>query len=66
MSPEPEGGFTVTVPMLPGCVTYGRTLVEAKQMAQDAIGGYLVSLKKHKQPFPIFGESFITTVDVKV
>ena len=23
---EPEGGYTVTVPMLPGCVTYGETI----------------------------------------
>ena len=26
--PEPEGGFTVVVPSLPGCVTYGKTLEE--------------------------------------
>ena len=45
--PEPEGGFTVVVPSLPGCVTYGKDLEEAKGMAVDAIGGYLESLKKH-------------------
>ena len=44
---ESEGGFTVTVPALPGCVTYGRNLDEAKNMAEDAIGGYVTSLKKH-------------------
>ena len=26
---EPEGGFTVTVPSLPGCVTYGKTMDRA-------------------------------------
>ena len=36
--PEPEGGYTVTVPSLPGCVTYGKTFEEALDMAQDAIG----------------------------
>jgi predicted RNase H-like HicB family nuclease len=39
--PEPEGGFTVIVPSLPGCVTYGRNLEEAKKMAVDAIKGYI-------------------------
>ena len=33
LRPEPEGGFTALVPALPGCVTYGRTLAEAKAMA---------------------------------
>lgn len=37
IKPEPEGGYTVIVPSLPGCVTYGKDLAEAKVMAQDAI-----------------------------
>ena len=32
-----EGGYTVTVPALPGCVTQGETLEEAIAMAKDAI-----------------------------
>ena len=38
--PEPEGGFTAIIPSLPGCVTHGRNLLEAKRMATDAIEGY--------------------------
>jgi len=38
------------VPALPGCVTYGRTLGEARKMVKDAISGYIESLKKHKEP----------------
>jgi predicted RNase H-like HicB family nuclease len=45
LRPEPEGGYTVTVPALPGCITYGKTLEEAKKMALDAIKAYLESLK---------------------
>lgn len=47
---EPEGGFTAIVPALPGCVTYGRTLPEARKMVNDAISGYIESLKKHQEP----------------
>jgi len=50
LRPEPEGGFTIIVPTLPGCVTYGETLEEAKEMAIDAIKAYLESLKKHNEP----------------
>ena len=61
---EPEGGFTVIVPSLPGCVTYGKDLQEAKRMAADAIRGYIVSLRKHKETVPIEGDSFFAAVDV--
>lgn len=47
LRPEPEGGYTVTVPTLPGCVTYGATKEEASIMAEDAIRAYLESMKKH-------------------
>lgn len=63
--PEPEGGFTVTVPSLPGCITFGRTLAEAKTMAKDAIDGYLTSLRKHREPIPTDKESFITSIDLR-
>ena len=39
LRPEPEGGYTALVPALPDCVTYGRTVDEAKEMAKDAISG---------------------------
>ncbi|MFH1030472.1 MAG: type II toxin-antitoxin system HicB family antitoxin [bacterium] len=63
--PEPEGGFTVIVPSLPGCVTYGETLENAKKMAIDAIIGYIASLRKHNEPIPASDEqSFISTVSI--
>jgi len=52
LRPEPEGGFTGIVPALPGCVTYGRNLEEAKEMARDAISAYVASLKKHHESVP--------------
>jgi len=49
LRPEPEGGYTVIVPSLPGCITYGDSLEEAKKMAEDAIKAYLESMKKHEE-----------------
>ena len=50
--PAEEGGYTVTVPALPGLVTEGDTLEEARAMAQDAIRCYLESLQKDGEPIP--------------
>ena len=60
--PEPEGGYTVMVPALPGCITYGRDLKQARRMAVDAIQGYLLTLKKHKGSIPSDDETFIGSV----
>jgi predicted RNase H-like HicB family nuclease len=49
---EPEGGYTVIVPSLPGCVTYGETIEEAIEMAREAIELYLESLKEHGEDIP--------------
>jgi len=65
LRPEPEGGFTALVPALPGCVTYGRTLAEAKEMAKDAVSGYIESLRKHREPIPTDNETLVTTLDLE-
>jgi antitoxin HicB len=49
---EPEGGYTVTVPTLPGCVTYGDTIEEAVEMAREAIELYLENLREHGEEVP--------------
>lgn len=49
---EPEGGYTVTVPSLTGCVTYGKSIEEAIKMAKEAIELYLESLKSHNEEIP--------------
>ncbi len=41
LRPEPEGGYTVLMPSLPGCITYGDTEDEAVKMAEDVILAYL-------------------------
>ncbi len=64
--PEPKGGFTVIVPSLPGCVTYGKTLKEAKEMARDAIFGYIGSLKKHNESIPSDVDDFVSVIDIDI
>jgi antitoxin HicB len=50
---QPEGEYLVSVPVLPGCYTEGRTFEEAREMADDAIRAYCASLLKHGEPIPI-------------
>ena len=53
------------VPALPGCITYGKDLREAKRMALDAIQGYIASLVKENEPIPSDNDSFLSSIDVK-
>jgi DNA-binding transcriptional MerR regulator/predicted RNase H-like HicB family nuclease len=42
LTPDLEaGGFTITVPELPGCISEADTIPEAREMARDAIEGWL-------------------------
>jgi len=52
-----RGGYTVTVPSLPGLVTEGKDLEHARAMAKDAIQCYIEGLKKAKEPIPVEQET---------
>src|SRR5258707_14464539 len=53
LHPDPdEGGYTVTVPALPGCVTQGETLEEAIAMAKDAVRLHVEALMSEGEPVP--------------
>jgi len=49
---DEDGVFIAECPALPGCVSQGKTRKEALENIQDAIKGYLESLKKHGEPIP--------------
>lgn len=49
---EPEGGFTVIVSALPGCITYGENTDEAIAMAKEAIELYIEELKDRGETIP--------------
>ena len=53
LHPDAErGGYTVTVPALPGCITEGDTVEEAITMAKEAIQLYIETLIEDNQPIP--------------
>ena len=49
---EIEGGFTVSVPALPGCITYGENVDEAIVMAREAIELYIEELQERGEDIP--------------
>ncbi len=52
LTQEPEGGYTVVVPALTGCITYGDNVNHAIDMAKEAIEGYLEVLKEQGDEIP--------------
>ncbi len=49
---EPEGQYTVTVPTLPGCVTYGENVDHAITMAKEAIELYIEFMEEKGEEIP--------------
>jgi antitoxin HicB len=65
--PDPdEGGYTVTVPALPGLVAQGDSRQEALAMAREAIAFHLECLTEEGEEVPEEGEVEVEQVDVAV
>lgn len=47
-----EGGFWVSFPDVPECLTQGDDMEQAYEMAEDALGLALTCREKENQPFP--------------
>ncbi|MBK7128103.1 MAG: type II toxin-antitoxin system HicB family antitoxin [Crocinitomicaceae bacterium] len=58
LAAEPDGGFTVTVPALPGCITHGDSLEHALRMGKEAIEGYILLLKEMGEDIPDDSNTF--------
>lgn len=52
LTKEPEGAYTATVPVLPGCITYGDNVDHAIAMAKEAIELYIEHLEEKGEPVP--------------
>ncbi|MBS3101742.1 type II toxin-antitoxin system HicB family antitoxin [Candidatus Woesearchaeota archaeon] len=49
---DEDGTFVAECPTLPGCISQGKTRIEAINNIKDAVKGYIESLKKHNEPIP--------------
>jgi predicted RNase H-like HicB family nuclease len=61
-----DGGYTVTVPSLPGCISEGDTFDEALKNIKEAITLYLEVMKKDKEKIKEEEEIIIAPVKVKI
>ena len=52
LTKEPRGSYSVSVPALPGCFTWGSTREEAVTNAKEAIQAYLESCALAGDPLP--------------
>ena len=52
LTPQPEGGSTVTRPVLPELVTKGDSLEEAIGNVQDALEAVIETYEDVQKPFP--------------
>ena len=61
-----EGGFTVTVPALPGCITEGDSLDEALSMAREAIELYVEELQSRGEEIPDDSETLEYSLNLEM
>jgi len=61
-----DGGYTVTVPSLPGCISKGDTFDEALKNIKEAITLYLEVMKKDKEKIKEEEEIIFAPVKVKI
>lgn len=60
----PEGGFTVTVPALEGCISEGDTFEEAEKNIREAILLYLEVAGEKRRISRMAGETFAAPVRI--
>jgi predicted RNase H-like HicB family nuclease len=61
-----DGGYTVTVPSLPGCISEGDTFDEALKNIKEAITLYLEVMQKNKEKIKEEEEIIFAPVKVKI
>ncbi|MEK7618258.1 MAG: type II toxin-antitoxin system HicB family antitoxin [Patescibacteria group bacterium] len=50
--PAEEGGFNVSFPDFPGCVTFGKNFEHAKEMAKEVLELWIEELNANRQLIP--------------
>jgi antitoxin HicB len=63
---EEDGTYTVIVPSLPGCLTFGRTVEEAQEMAKESIEGFIACIVARGEEVPVEADdSMVCTIAVE-
>jgi predicted RNase H-like HicB family nuclease len=60
LEPSKDGGYGVYFPDLPGCISYGKTIKEAQDMAEEAVGLHIYSMEQDDETLPIPSEKLDT------
>jgi predicted RNase H-like HicB family nuclease len=60
LEPSEDGGYGVYFPDLPGCISYGKTIKEAQDMAEEAVGLHIYSMEQDDEALPIPSEKLDT------
>jgi antitoxin HicB len=63
---EIEGGFTVIVPALPGCITFGEDVDQAIVMAKEAIELYIEELKERGELIPDYSNTLEYSLNLQI
>lgn len=53
LEPAVDGGYAVFFPDLPGCISYGKTIKEAQEMAAEAAGLHIYSVESDGDEAPV-------------
>ena len=61
---EPKGQYTVTVPALPGCITFGENIEHAIEMAKEAIELYIEELQDKGEDIPDDNNTFEYSINI--
>ena len=67
LEPDKEvGGYSVSIPALPGCVSQGDTFEEAVANIKEATELYLEVLKEKNEEIPLEENSVVAPVEVTI
>lgn len=58
-----EGGFWITFPDLPECMTQGDNMEDAYEMASDALGLAIVSRQENQKALPVPSEPYAISLE---
>jgi antitoxin HicB len=66
LEPGGDGGYVVSVPALPGCLTQGATVEQAMERAHEAIEVHVAGLLLTGEPVPAGDASPDESIDVPI